>query len=310
MNYNEISKIIFIGIFAINCSHANYTKNLFPTKSGELTISSIPEGSTVTGDNLTISGTSSNPDCITRLLLNDTLVGTKMTEGDGSWSFSGLELPDNNYAVKVEIYGTSGGEFTLLACTTSNFNVVNNPIISISTPIANQINQIYYTNISGYTTLSPLASVRISIIDSNIITTTTTNEAGYWETDFPALENGEHTLFVELLSGEGVTIATETIVFSSLAPTLICDNMQLRLIEGNIPTSGSGSGNGFTYNVLGSTATITFTQAFSSTPTVIATGQYSSNSSTITITSLDTSSCALTFSAGTERVNFLVVQCL
>jgi len=307
MNFQKITPVIFIALFFTNLLHANYTKNLFPTKSGGLSIDSPTQGTTVTGDNLTISGTSTHPDCILRLLLNDTLIGSTQTEGDGSWSFNGLELPDNNYAVKAEIYGTSGSEFGILASATSDFNVVNNPRISVTTPIANEVNQIYYTNISGNTTLSPLSPVRISI-DSNIITTTTTNEAGDWEYDFPALENGEHTLFVELLS-EGVPIATQTVVFLSLSPTMICNNGQLGLVQGTVPTSGSGTGNGFSYSVAGATVAITFDSAFPSIPTAIATGQYSSGSSTVTITSINESSCQITFSGGTEKVHFLVLYC-
>ncbi|MFC1842235.1 hypothetical protein ACFLYU_01100 [Candidatus Dependentiae bacterium] len=304
MKINKIVPIILFTMLAINYSHANqtYTKNLFPTKNGGLTITSPEYGTTVTGDNLSISGTSSHPNCIIRLMLNNTLVGSTLTEGDGSWSFDSLNLPDGNYAVKTEIFGTLSGNFCILASATSNFNVLNNPIISISTPVANEINQIFYTNISGYTTLSPSCIVRISI-DGTATDTTITDSAGYWETDFPALENGDHTLFVELLS-EGITIATETIVFTSLCPTYIWNNSQLRLVEGNIPTSGSGSGYDFIYNVVGDVATITFSQEFSSIPTVIATGQYASGTSNITISALSNSSCSLTFSAGTERIHF------
>jgi len=310
MNFKKIAHIIFVTIFIVNYLHANqiYTKNLFPTKNGSLTISSPENGTTVTGDNLTISGTSIHPESIIRLMLNNTLICNTLTEVDGNWSFDSLNLPDGNYKVKAEIFGTSGENFCILASATSHFNVANNPIISISTPIANDINQIYYMNINGYTTLSTPANVQISI-DGITTATTITNETGYWETDFPPLENGQHTLFVELLLG-GISIATETIVFTSITPTYICNNSQLRLIEGNIPTSGSGTKTGFTYNIVGNVATINFIQPFNKIPTIVGTGQYATGTSTVTITSLNTSTCDLTFSAGTEVIHFLAIECL
>jgi len=308
MKLNKIIPIVFFTLCMTQCIHANqnYTKNLFITKNEYLTITSPENGSTTTGENLSIIGTSIHPSCAIRLLLNNTLVGTNSTEEDGSWSFDSLDLPDGHYQVKVEIFGSSGECFSQLASATSSFNVSNGPLISIDNPIANENNQILYTNIHGYTS-QPSSTIRISI-DETIITTTTANEVGYWEMSFPPLENGEHTLSAELMSGQ-TTLATETIVFSTLSPTYICDNNQLVLIEGIIPTSGSGDKNLFTYSVAGNVITINFDRPFTQPPTIFATGQYGSGTSTVTITSLSTSECTLTFSSGTEYVHFLAIEC-
>jgi len=290
MNKNILNRVL---IFVLSI--------LIFSLNADLTINYPENGQTITGENFIISGSSSYQNYTVRIFINGTQISNTQTEADGSWTFTYPELNIGFYSVRAEIVGIKDGGFCILESKTSDFTVAQSRI-KIITPSDGAKASTYCSKIEGRASeASALVNIKI---DGVLIATTNSDELGNWEADYPPLENGQHILLAELES-ESTIVATHTITFNSVSPILTpLSNLQLRIIEGNIPTSGSGSGNGFNYSVAGTTATIDFTKAFSALPTILATGQYASGTSTITISDLSTTTCELTFSAGTERVHF------
>ena len=134
---------------------------------------------------------------------------------------------------------------------------------------------------------------------------------GNWQADYPQLVNGPHNILAEIAS-VSLPTTSDTKTFFSMSEIFLPQSMsQLNIIAGHIPTSapGSGVGNGYTYNVAGTTATISFTQSFYSTPVITSTGQYSSGPSTITISGASTTGATLEF-ATADFIHFVVQEFL
>lgn len=288
----------------IRYSHAYFvslTSLLFLTMSlnGSITITAPADSSTVSGAPLSITGTSSEPNALVRLFINTTALGSTTTDISGDWDFTLDTLDNGNYTITADIVGS---DFEVLATDTNSFTVDNGERITITTPTANQI---VFLNPSTASGTASLASTTVQLsLDSVVVGTTTTDASGAWSIPYTLLSNTTHTLLAELMvMGSPVASATVSIT-ANISVIFPAGKSQLRVIDGDAITSGTGSGYGYTYSISGSIATISFVPAFTVAPSVIATGQRSSGSSTVTISSVSGTAASIAFSTGTQKIHF------
>jgi large repetitive protein len=259
------------------------------------------EFGTVSGNPLSINGSSSEANFTIRLYLNTNYIGSTVTDESGNWSYT---VPGylNNGSYQLEAW-LINASFSILATNTITFMIDNGNWLIVTSPQEAQIISFDPVNFSGQSSL-PDATIKISL-DGNQIATTTTDSNGNWGYTYTMTSaNGIHTFFVELISGD-VTVASGTVnVITNIPFVLPPGTSQIRFIDGNVPTSGSGSGVGYTYSVSGSTMTVNFVPVFSATPSMIATGLRTAGSSTVSLTSISATAATIAFSTGTQRIHF------
>lgn len=270
---------------------------LFAVDSVAITTPAV--SSTVSGQPLIITGTSSQASSSVRLTIDSTEIGTATTDGLGDWMFTLLNLNNGSYAIRADLLSNTS---VVLATSTNGFMVHNPETITIDSPIDGDV--IFLSSLMA-TGQSSLASSNVQLlIDASLVTTTTTDVNGSWQAMCTLSSNGAHTLLAKLLVA-GVPVATDSVAITAAIPVIFpTGRSQITIIDGEAPTSGSGSGVGYTYSVSGSIITINFSPAFATVPAVIATGFRSSGSSTVTLASVSTSAANISFSAGTQKVHF------
>jgi hypothetical protein len=265
-----------------------------------ITITDPANSYTVTGSPLTIDGTSSQADFTVRLTINTTPIGTTTTNAYGNWSFSYNYLADGNYTITAELVSSA---FEVLAIATNSFTTENPETIDFSSIVDGETIFLNPEIIAGNASLT---NTNVNLyMDNNLIGTTTTDTYGNWQISYIITTNGSHTFVANLVDAYGYTLATTSATITAAIPILFPSGKnQVRVLDGYIPTTGSGSGAGYTYTVSGSIMTINFTPVFSSIPAIIATGQRSSGASTVTIASVSTSAVSISFSSGTQQIHF------
>lgn len=268
-----------------------------------VTITTPANSSTVTGLPLSITGTASQANTRVQLTVNTTEVGTAITDGSGNWNFSVQGLQNGNYTITAKLVSSV---FETLATAINAFTVQNPETITIISPIEDQT--VIFVASSTAVGQASLASTAVQFfVDNVLVASTTTDTSGNWEVPYAITTNGAHTLLAKLIVS-GNPVATASVNIEALVPVIFPSGIsQIRIVDGNIPTSGSGSGPGYTYIISGSTAIISFVPAFSVTPSVVATGQRPSGSSTITISAVSIASASMGFSNGTQRIHFTAI---
>jgi hypothetical protein len=266
-------------------------------------ITTPTDNAIISGASILFAGTSSEANSTMLLIINTTTVAIITTDTDGDWSFTYPdELPNGAYTFTVNVIDSS---FSTLATDSISFDVVNLHKITITDPAQDAVvSALLPALIQG---TSSVASGFVQLYMNTLFTNTVSTDInGNWQSNYPALSNGEHTLFAELLTENPLeVVADTTTTFTSSHPITFPPGVSIIwLVQGRITTSGSGSGPGFTYTVSGSTITITFSPAFPLIPYVIATGHHSSLPSTITISAVSKTSASILFSDGTEEVSF------
>lgn len=298
----HFKKILILSIVLL----ASFTQGIL-IASDYITIADPSNYGTVSGSPLTIDGTSSQPNFTVRLSINTTRIGTTTTDLYGNWSFTYDSLADGNYSITAELVSSA---FEVLATTTNSFTTSNPETISFTSLSEGEIIFLNPEVISGTASL-PNATVQV-YMDGNLIATTTTDAYGDWSVSYTITTNGSHSFEADLIEYYDYPtdlypypIATATVDITAAIPILFPSGKnQVRVLDGYVPTTGSGSGAGYAYTVSGSIMTINFTPVFSSIPAIIATGQRSSGASTVTISSVSTSAVSISFSSGTQQVHF------
>lgn len=264
-----------------------------------ITITNPANSASVSGSPLVINGTSSQANYSVRIFINTTEIPYATTDSNGDWTISSEGIADGDYTVTAYLVNANYGT---LATAQNSFSVTNPDSISITIPESEATLFFDPVTIAGISSL-PSTTVRLSL-DGNIITTTTTDANGDWQTSYVITTNGVHTLLAELMVSGSPVASSSIDILANIPFVFPTGTSQLRLIDGNIPTSGSGSGQGYTYSVSGSTITINFTPAFAVIPSVTATGLRASGSSTVTLSSVSTTAASVIFSTGTQKVHF------
>lgn len=274
----------------------------FTNASCDMYIISPENGSTVAGASLLFTGTSTQKNKIISLSLNGTTISRQSTDGNGDWSFIYPSTLSNGFYVNLtEILND---DFSILDAATNNFTVLNPPSVTILGPSEYDI--IDPCSYKACGTASEFPSNLAISIDNKFTETTIVDLSGNWTAGLPSMQNGYHELKAELLNPSRSIIATSTQVFESGSEVFFPNQIsQLNILIGRIDTSVStGEGPGFTYTISDPNITIDFTQTFYTTPVIIATGQKAAGDSIITIVSASNTQAVLSFSAGTEFVNF------
>lgn len=253
---------------------------------------------TVNGEPLTINGIASVDSCQVQLIINGTLIGNTTTDNNGNWSFTLPYLMDGDYTLIANLIDS---DYRILATATNVFSVQNTDTIAITSPTQNDIIVDTLLIVTGAST-APSTAVEL-YLDGTAVGSTTTDANGNWQILCPITSNGAHTLDA-VLQEPGNPTSTTIDINANLPLILPAGDTQIRVIDGYIPTSGSGSGSGYTYIVSGSTIIINFVPVFSAIPSILATGQRSSGSSTVTISSVSTTAVTIAFSTGTQQVHF------
>lgn len=253
---------------------------------------------TVNGEPLTINGIASVDSCQVQLIINGTLIGNTTTDNNGNWSFTLPYLMDGDYTLIANLIDS---DYRILATATNVFSVQNTDTIAITSPTQNDIIVDTLLIVAG-TSTAPSTTVEL-YLDGTAVGSTTTDANGNWQILCPITSNGAHTLDA-VLQEPGNPTSTTIDINANLPLILPAGDTQIRVIDGYIPTSGSGSGSGYTYIVSGSTIIINFVPVFSAIPSILATGQRSSGSSTVTISSVSTTAVTIAFSTGTQQVHF------
>jgi hypothetical protein len=265
-------------------------------------INPVPSGSgTVNGNPLIINGSSSQPNFNVRLFINSTEVSPTGTDGSGNWSQNIAGMGNGTYALTAYL---SDILLNIYAINSVVFTVNNGDFVSINSPSEGQTISFDPVVISGSAS-QPNSTISI-LLDSNPIATTTTDANGNWSYTYTMVAaNGVHTFLIELLDINNNQLASQTVdVVENIPFVFPSGASQIRFIDGDIPTSGSGSGVGYIYTVSGSTATINFVPAFSSTPSMVATGLRTSGSSTVSLSAVSTTAASIAFSTGTQKIHF------
>ncbi len=252
----------------------------------------------VSGDPLAINGVSSVDDAQVQLTINDTYIGSVTTDSYGNWSFTIAALMNGDYTLTANLIDT---DYRTLATTTVSFTVQNTDTIAITDPADGDDIMTNLIMVTGVST-APSTTVEL-LLDDAVVGTATSDASGNWQILCPINANGIHTLEA-VLQETGYPSSAIIDINANLPLILPTGKSQIRVIDGYIPTSGSGSGSGYTYIVSGSTMIINFIPSFSVSPSVIATGQRSSGSSTVTIASVTPTAVSIAFSSGTQTVHF------
>ncbi len=258
--------------------------------------------SSVSGAPLSVTGTSSQASAQVRVTINTTVAGFATTDILGNWSFTSNDIRNGNYTVTADLLDING---VILATDTNPFTIANAASIIISTPSDGDslVNNGFY--VSGVASL-PSTTVKFSI-DGTLVATTTTDTNGNWSLSTGFTRSGTHTLLAELIV-LAVPVASHSISVTATIPIVFpAGKKQMVAIGGIVPTTGIGSGPGYSYTNSGSITTITFTSAFSSTPTVVATGRRTSGASTVTVASVSASAVNILFSTSTTFINFYAI---
>jgi len=292
---------------ALQCGDFSMSDNYAVTPTDFITIAApasydVASGfATAPANPLIISGTSSQPNMMVRLFINNTETSAAYTDQYGNWTIESSYLADGNYTLMAVL---STFDYQSLAMDTTTFTVQNPDFITIATPTEGSPIYVIPLLLTG-TSSQPLSTVNISL-DGSFLTTTTTDPNGNWQALSDAsLLNGAHTFLVQLLPDEYDVTASSTVDVQSFIPLLFPGTTsQALIVEGDIPTSGSGSGPGYTYTVSGSTITINFTPAFPGTPSVQATGLRTAGSATVTLAAVSATALSISFSSGTQTVHF------
>lgn len=290
--YKSLVLVFTLSLYCASCDAVTET----------ITISNPTDGSTISGVSIPFSGTSSLANATVHLLINTTTIAKVTADTGGNWSFTYNGLADGSYTVTAKVVDST---FATLATDSNSFTVANPHKITVTTPAQDEtLTTLLPTTIQG---ISSVESGFVQLYMDTVFTSTVSTDAnGNWQANYPALVNGPHTLFAQLVTASPLeVVADTTVTFTSSNPLIFSSGVSLiRVVQGRVPTSGSGSGLGFTYSVSGSIITLIFSPAFTSTPYVVATGQRSSGSSTVTVTSVSTTSVSVAFSTGTQQVSF------
>lgn len=250
--------------------------------------------------NVTFDGTSSQPNFQVQLIVNSTHIGSTTTDVYGNWSFTLQDLSDGTYTLTANLLSDA---FEIIATEASIFTMINPDNIIISTPSDGDAVFINPLTVTGSASV-PSTTVEL-YLDDVLVETTATDVNGNWQTSCTITSNGAHTLLAQLTDIYGYPItSTSTDIIAAIPIIFPTGKSQVRVTAGSIPTTGSGSGPGYTYTISGSIATINFIPAFSSIPSIIATGLRSSGSSTVTVTSISTTATSIAFSSGTQNIGF------
>jgi hypothetical protein len=265
-----------------------------------ITITNPVDSAMVSGSPLLIDGTSSQASFTVRLAINTTVIGSTTTDGIGDWNFSYPLLANGSYTVTADLLD---GSFQVLATDTNSFSVGSSEAITIFSPFEDENIVLSTTMASG---IASLASTQVDLYIDNVLAgTTTTDSNGLWQIPFILPSNGSHDLQVYLIVSGNPVANTSITVIGKIPIILPALGTQITVIAGTVPTTGSGTGLGYSYSVTGITATITFDTSFANTPTVLTTALSSINSAaTTTISSVSTSQAVIEFSAGTDEVHF------
>jgi hypothetical protein len=263
-----------------------------------IAITTPAASSTVNGAPLSMSGISSEDNFRVRLTLDGTEIGSATTDGMGNWNFTAQSIGNGNHALTADLMDSA---YRTLATATVSFIAQNTDTIAITNPTQNDIIVDTHLIVTGAST-APSTAVEL-YLDGTAVGSTTTDANGNWQILCPITSNGAHTLDA-VLQEPGNPTSTTIDINANLPLILPAGDTQIRVIDGYIPTSGSGSGSGYTYIVSGSTIIINFVPVFSAIPSILATGQRSSGSSTVTISSVSTTAVTIAFSTGTQQVHF------
>lgn len=290
-------KILCIALFLTSFAmHANDIMHA-PTND-YVTIATPANGATVSQP-ISITGGSSQANMRVRLTINTTQIGSATTDRNGDWAFELNTLNNGTYTLTADLMDSN---FDILATTVETFSVQNAHTISIDSPEENEVVMLTTSTVSGTTSL-PSGLINISL-DGTLVTTTTADSNGSWQTQYTLSTNGVQTLLAQLMV-LGNPAANTTVDINAKIPVIFpSGKSQIRVIDGVVPTSGSGSGSGYTYTVSGSIVTINFIPAFSSTPSLVAVGLRSAGSSTVTLSSVSTTAAGISFSTGTQSIHF------
>ncbi len=261
----------------------------------------------VNGNPTIFYGTSSQPNMEIGIFLNGAQITSTYTDMFGNWR-SSYPLCNGTYTLSASLITPY---LATLALETTTFTVDNGTFLNTNTPAQGSTVFINPIILSGTASLAN-ATINISC-DGTFVASTTTNNNGNWQYSYILnATNGSHTFLIELLDPNhdyyyddyGI-LASNTINITSNIPILFpTGTTQARIVEGDVPTSGSGSGPGYIYTVSGSVITVNFTPSFPATPSVQATGFRSSGSSTVTLASVSPTALSISFSTGTQTVHF------
>lgn len=266
----------------------------------DLIVITAPAASaTVSGQPLAITGISSQANFRVRLTLNTTIIGSATTNGSGNWSFSSSNVGNGTHTLTADLIDN---DYRILATDSNTFTIQNAETITIATPTEGDNVALNPATVTGSASL-PSTTVQL-LLDNVLTATTTTDTQGNWQAAYTMSANGAHALLAKLIVS-GSPVATTTTNINAKIPVIYpTGKTSERIIKGEIPTTGSGSGAGYTYSVSGSIITINFVPAFTTAPLLIATGVRASGSSTVTVASVSTSAASVSFSTSTQKIYF------
>lgn len=266
-----------------------------------VTISAPADGATVTAVPLSISGTSSRANFRVRLKINSTEFGSATTDGSGNWAFA-VSMTNGSYTLTADLMSPA---FETYATAANNFTIQNPQTISITRPAENDLVFLSPSIVEGVTSLAS-GVVNLSI-DASLVATTTADASGNWSAAYNLTTNGLHTLLAQLMVS-GSPVASSSVNITGAVPIIFSTSIAgMRILRGEVLTTGSGSGVGFIYTVAGSIVTINMSPPFATVPSVFATGMRASGLSTVSVASATTSAINITFGTGTTKIYFLAV---
>lgn len=262
--------------------------------------------STITSMPTTLMGNASLSNQRVRIIIDSTLIGFVTTDTNGNWSIAVPRIANGSHTITADLISNEA-PVSVITSITQSFDVSTPDAIEITLPIPNEIVQIINTLEIGANSSRSAATVNI-LIDNNQVGSAATGEIGNLATLIdPTLLNLTHTLRLDLIDpNDGVTVlATDSLDFTSETSFLFPPELtQYKIVQGEIPTTGSGSRDGFNYSASGSSITITYNEPFQSAPMISVSGRRASGASTVTVSSNSSSATTLLFSAGTQSVYF------
>lgn len=203
----------------------------------------VPEspanGSTITLNTFSMTGSSSQAGFQLRLKLDGTTIATSITDSVGNWNAGISPIVANGQHTLVAELLTSDGD---VLCSASSTFIVNSAsdTISIAQPLAGAVINTNKPLVAGESSRS--SALVLITLDETWWASTTTDIIGKWQVILAAIPNGLHELKAVLLVNS-LPVAQASRSFT--ASQYLCDNLRVLggiFTTGNPPVVNAGSG--------------------------------------------------------------------
>jgi uncharacterized delta-60 repeat protein len=245
-------KIVIGGVSDNSLLLARYLKDSNPF----VAINSVVNGSTITTNTVSLSGTSSESDASVGITLDGTTIASAITDTEGAWDAGTSSIITNGSHTLIATLSSNG---IAIASTTVNFTVAAPDTIAITSPANGSVVSSAAPPIQGVSSQAN-ATVQVSV-DGTLAATVTTDAFGNWSTTSPTLVSGAHTVTADLIVGS-TTVASSTNSFTvSLAPsiTITTPAYGSTITSSTTPITGTSTLAGATVNVFGDGVFLGFT---------------------------------------------------